>query len=455
MLPSQFVESLKSFLSQDDVSALCGAIENSEPITSIRFNPFKIESPRSGRQIPWNRYGFILEGRPQFTLDPLFHAGTYYVQEASSMFVEHIYRSLTGTRKGIRLLDLCAAPGGKTTLYSSIVGSDGLVIANEVIRSRAMTLADNTRKWGTGNIVVTNNDPAHFKEFRDWFDIIAVDAPCSGEGMFRKDPKAKDEWNPDLVNLCASRQRRILSDIWGALKPEGILIYSTCTYNRQENEENIKWLCSEFDCESVELSVPGSWNIVQGEVIIGNIHIPTFRFYPHMTEGEGFFVAVIRKSGQTTRPSQPKTRRNVLTDIPKHTAGEMSSWIRHPELMHYAQGGDNAYAYYDGVFADIKTVIGTLSVVTSGVAMGQLINGKLKPDHSLALFHDVDKDNVTTAELPLEEALNYLRKQNVDPQYFNEGINLTTYSGHPIGWAKKIGPRINNMYPKELRILHL
>lgn len=455
-LPVEFINSLHGILPAAEVAELCDAILESQPVTSIRFNPFKIQQRPEGRQVPWSRYGYLLDERPSFTLDPMFHAGAYYVQEASSMFVEHIYRSVVGERKGVRLLDLCAAPGGKSTLYSTVAGLDGLVVANEVIRPRAMALADNIQRWGLGNVVVTNNDPSHFSGFRNWFDVVAVDAPCSGEGMFRKDPKAREEWNPELVSMCAARQRRILADIWGALKPGGTLIYSTCTYNRQENEENIEWLCSEYDCEGAEIEVPEEWNIVTGTVSsIDSENIPTFRFYPHRLEGEGFFAAVIRKGGQGERPIAPKPRRSVFSDIPKGLLREVTPWVNQPEFMRFAEVAGNIFAYYESTFADTRTVSENLSAITSGVMMGQAFSGKLKPEHPLALFHDIDTETIPQAELPVDAALDYLRKQNVDTSYFSEGINLVTSDGFPIGWAKRIGNRVNNMYPKELRIATL
>lgn len=456
MLPDEFVNSLTEILSAEEANALCNTIENGRSVTSIRLNPFKVSEKPEGKPVPWNRYGLLLDERPSFTLDPTYHAGAYYVQEASSMFVEHLHRTAIGERQGIKLLDLCGAPGGKSTLYSTVVGLDGIVVANEVIRQRAMALAGNVQKWGLGNVVVTNNDPSHFAGFRNWFDVIAVDAPCSGEGMFRKDTKAREEWSPELVTMCAARQRRILADIWGALKPGGILIYSTCTYNRHENEENVAWLASEYDCEGVEVSVPEEWKIVTGNISTeGGVPIPTFRFYPHRVAGEGFFAAIIRKGGQGERACAPKPRRSIFTEIQKGTQRSISSWVAQPEYMKFVQVAGNVYAYYNDTFTDVKTIAESMSVVTSGIMMGQLFSGKLKPEHPLALFHDVNKNDIATAELPLDAALDYLRKQNVESSYFSEGINLVTYCGFPIGWVKRIGNRANNMHPKELRITNL
>ncbi len=231
---------------------LAAALDGTPPV-SVRFNPFKVsDRPEGLRQVPWCRYGYYLDERPQFSLDPAWHAGAYYVQEASSMFVGE----LAGDIGGLRVLDLCAAPGGKTTLLSTLTGLDGLVVANEPIRARAQVLADNVARWGLGNVVVTNNDPSHFAGFRDWFDVVLVDAPCSGEGMFRRNPESRGEWSEANVVLCARRQRRILGDILAVLKPGGRLIYSTCTFNRAENEENVEWLIDELGGEAVDVQSP-------------------------------------------------------------------------------------------------------------------------------------------------------------------------------------------------------
>ena len=290
-LPDPFCRMIESQLGLEAAAALFESLQ-SEPPVSVRYNPYKLRegAERWGTEqevVPWCRYGRYLASRPQFTLDPLFHAGAYYVQEAASMFLEQIFRSVfDGQREALRVLDLCAAPGGKTTLLSTLVGTKGVVVANEVIRSRATILADNVRRWGIGNTVVTSNDPAHFSAFHHVFDAVVVDAPCSGEGMFRKDPASRSEWSEQNVKLCAARQRRILEDVWDALRPEGILVYSTCTFNRLEDEENVAWLCERYDCTPVEIAVDPQWGIVCGEVQ----GIPTFRFFPGRTKSEGFFV---------------------------------------------------------------------------------------------------------------------------------------------------------------------
>lgn len=450
MLPQDFATSLSTVLDSTQSAQLIEALEGESPV-SVRFNPFKLSQQPEGERIAWSRYGYMLDRRPSFTLDPMFHGGAYYVQEASSMFIEHLFRQGVENTEGIKVLDLCAAPGGKTTLLSTLVGLEGLVVANEVIRPRAMTLSDNVRKWGLGNVVVTNNDPSHFEGLHHYFDVIAVDAPCSGEGMFRKSEDSRNEWSPESVNLCAQRQRRILSDIWASLKPGGVLIYSTCTFNRTENEENIAWLTKQYDCEGIEIDVPENWGIVCGN----EQGIGTYRFYPHRVKGEGFFAAIIRKCEAKVHTRLPKARRTVFSQPTKGKIAEISRWVNQPEFMQFATVGTNIFGYYRDMYPAVKTLSESLSVVYSGVMMGQVFGTQLKPEHSLALFHDLSPNTVSCVELELDEILNYLRKQDIDPGQLAQGINLLCYEGLPIGWVKRIGQRANNLYPKELRIISL
>ena len=232
-IPEKFIERINVDLGEEQAAALCQALDGESP-TSIRFNPYKIGKKPQGCGVPWNKYGMYLDQRPQFTFDTDFHAGVYYVQEAGSQFVGHLLEGMN--MEGKRVLDMCASPGGKTTLYSSLVGLDGLVLANEIDKRRANILADNVRRWGLGNVVVSSNPPKHIANFKCWFDVVAVDAPCSGEGMFRKSDEAREEWNESNVKMCATRQGEILREAWQSLRAGGVLIYSTCTFNKLENE---------------------------------------------------------------------------------------------------------------------------------------------------------------------------------------------------------------------------
>ncbi len=392
-------------LGPEEGRALCEALEGPAP-TSVRLHPQRPCRWSGAEAVPWSPAGRYLTERPSFTLDPAFHAGAYYVQEASSQFLAHV---LAGEEvAGKRILDLCAAPGGKTTLYASLAGSDGLVVANEVNRQRAAVLADNVRKWGLGNVAVTVNEPAQIAVLEGWFDIVAVDAPCSGEGMFRKIPEARDEWSENNVKICAVRQAEILREAWKTLRPGGLLIYSTCTFNRLENEGSLEGLLAEAGEEIVESTAfdcPPAWGVVCGRV--GPFR--TFRFYPHRTRGEGFFAAV----------------------------------------------ADVYYAYYESQYEAVKMLAESLRVIASGVAMGQIFKERLKPDHALAMFCGLDRGAVPVAELSEEEALRFLRKQEAEAAAFAEGMNLVTHGGAALGFAKRIQNRVNNMYPNSLRIFNL
>ena len=455
-LPTEFLESLATlFPEAADRDALAAALET-EPPVSIRFNPYKLPEKPGGDPVPWSRYGFYLAVRPNFTLDPLFHGGAYYVQEASSIFLEHLYRQVMPERTGVRILDLCAAPGGKTTLLSTLAGVENLIVANEPIRARAQILAENVRRWGLGNVAVTANDPAHFGALRHYFDLMVVDAPCSGEGMFRKEHEARREWNTAAVELSAARQRRILADAWEALKPEGILIYSTCTFNRRENEENIAWLLGQYECEGVPVETDPAWGILRGEVAAGRgMSVPTFRFYPHNVRGEGFFCAVLRKGSSRIRPRLPKARRPApFSALDRRDAAATASWFGQPERMQFARIGDTVYGYYAAAFSNVRMLSEHLSVIYSGLPAGQLYHGKLKPEHALALFHDLSRDAAPETPLTLEQAREYLRRRDLDCELFAEGLNLISYGGLPIGWLKRIGRRTNNLYPIILRIVN-
>ena len=288
-LPVDFITRTGGLLGEGQFAALREALAK-EPPVSIRMNRLKMDAvPAGGHQVPWCGSGYYLASRPTFTFDPLFHAGCYYVQEASSMFLEQVLTQYV--HEPVVMLDLCAAPGGKSTLARSVLPEGSLLVANEVMRNRVQVLAENVTKWGHPGTVVLNNDPADFVPLGELFDVILTDVPCSGEGMFRKDPVAVEEWSVENVTLCWQRQRRIVRDIWHCLKPGGLLVYSTCTYNREENEDNVAWIAEELGAEVLPVEVQSGWNIS------GNLagkDFPVYRFLPHRTEGEGLFMAVLR-----------------------------------------------------------------------------------------------------------------------------------------------------------------
>ena len=449
-LPERFMETMRETLGED-AEKLFAALDT-EPAVSIRLNPSKPAECFDGEAVGWCKWGKYLAERPQFTLDPLLHGGVYYVQEASSQFVAHLLKNYD--MEGKRVLDMCAAPGGKTTVYSTLVGREGLVVANDISHSRAMALADNVQRWGMGNVVVTCNEPAHIGAFTHWFDVVAVDAPCSGEGMFRKMDEARSEWTPSSPDVCAERQREILAEAWRVLCPGGALIYSTCTFNPTEDEGIVEWLMSEYgeEIEAAErIATEDSWGVVRSE--IGAFQC--FHYYPHKARGEGFFAAVARKSEGPVRRSMPKARRKLFAPCAKADVKELSRWVDDASKHAFMMVGEDIYAYNSAVAESVVTLSENLSVVYSGVLMGRIFKQKLKPEHPLALYIGLNRDVVPMVDVSLEDALDYLRRNDIAASQFEEGINVVGYKGTPIGFVKRIGARCNNMYPKDLRIVKL
>ncbi|MBR4995484.1 MAG: rRNA cytosine-C5-methylase [Alistipes sp.] len=455
-LPEKFVARMQRELGESEAEQLCAAL-GGEPSTSVRLNPSKMTAPRwDTTPIEWSSRGYRISSRPNFTLDTDFHAGAYYVQEASSQFAGYVVESVVGSEgacRGLRVLDMCAAPGGKSTHYASLVGAEGLVVANEINRSRAAVLADNARKWGLGNMVVTCNDSSRLAEFEGLFDVVAVDAPCSGEGMFRKSDDACEQWSEANVAMCASRQYEILQNAFRALKAGGVLLYSTCTFNRTEDEDIVKRMCEEYADELVEaekVAVDDEWGVVVGREGV----FQTFRFFPHKVVGEGMFMAVARKSADIrTSGRLLKPSRKVVSAVDKRSAEELKKWVAEPDEMTFFEAGSTLYGCRKSHYDEIESLSGRLAVIYSGVAMGQIFKGRLKPDAALATYAGLRRDAVACSEVDEDTALRFLRKQDVAADKFEEGVNLVEHRGQALGFVKRIGARVNNMYPNSLRIL--
>ncbi|MFI3295515.1 MAG: rRNA cytosine-C5-methylase [Rikenellaceae bacterium] len=436
----EFVALLRRDLPSPQVDALCCALNGSSP-TSVRVNPLRsmAVSP-SVDLVPWSGgVGYYLDRRPSFTLDPLLHGGAYYVQEASSMIVARVAAQYAPRF----VLDLCAAPGGKSTHLASVIPSDGVVVANEVIKSRASILRENCIKWGSGNIVVTNSDPRCFAALGGMFDLLVVDTPCSGEGMFRKDLSARDEWSIEGVENCFARSCRILADSWNSLKVGGILVYSTCTFNHIENESVVSWICSELSGEVV----PQSWGDLGAEGVVDNGL--GGHFYPSQVRGEGLFCSVIRKvsSGECTQWDSRASRKMNLPS--KAEQQELDRWVRSP--LNWRLVGKTIYGYNSAMSGIIEELLSNLNVIYSGVEMGEMIRGELKPSHPLALYHDLRFES--RSELELSDALDYLRREAVSRSLFGgDGLTLVSYRGVALGWAKVLSTRVNNNYPAAWRI---
>lgn len=421
-LPAEFLNHTEAVMGAERFARFLSAMDE-EPPVSIRLNPKKVR-PLSTEpcthnheqcamdyalsQVPWCQYGLYLPHRPNFTFDPLLHAGCYYVQEAASQFVVHclqyVMESIVSQQSAdaepcaLQLaLDLCAAPGGKSTALRSVLPEGCLLVSNEPVRQRAQVLSENIQKWGYDGCVVTNNYPRDFARngFRQLFDLVLCDVPCSGEGMFRKDPAAICEWSPQGVERCQQLQRQIVADIWPCLRDGGIMIYSTCTFNTKENEENVLWIKEQLEADIVEVPVKEEWGICGS--LLPALDAPVCRFIPGLTRSEGLFVAVLRKRG------------------------------------------DGMAAKGKKCGAKMKAALASMNVLAA-VAAEPL---------SVAL----DRGRYPIVELSFPTAVSYLRREAIVlPPDTPRGQVIVSFKGHPLGFAKNIGTRANNLYPKEWAI---
>lgn len=444
-LPVDFITRTRTLLG-DEYEKLEQALQDDVPV-SIRLNPAKGLQLAQGTPIPWSQYGYYLPERLSFTFDPLFHAGTYYVQEASSMFLEQAIR--TYIQKPVVCLDLCAAPGGKSTDLHSMLPEGSVVVSNEVIRPRSYVLAENMQKWGYPNQIVTNNDPEEIGKLTHLFDLIVTDVPCSGEGMFRKDVDSTGEWSVANVQLCAARQKRIIHDIWNALKPGGILIYSTCTYNTEENEENIQYFIEELGATPLAIPTLPEWNI-HPALKYDN---PVYHFFPHLTKGEGFFLAALQKTEGEIETIRPKGKDKKQKNKQTPTAPS--------ETAEYLSGGDwkavwretTLFQLSPECFSVYSLLSEKLHLLSSGVEIGMCKGKDFIPSQSLALSTKLNPDAFPKVEIGWEQAVAYLRKEAMFlPEQTPKGYVLLTYKKYPLGFVKNLGNRANNLYPQEWRI---
>jgi NOL1/NOP2/sun family putative RNA methylase len=414
---------------------------------SIRVNKTKNASTIGMSDVPWCSTGKYLDERPLFTTDPLFHAGAYYVQEGSSMFLEQAITQSVDLTKPLLVLDLCAAPGGKSTHLLNLINNDSLLVSNEVIHSRATILSENIQKCGNNNVVVTNNDPEDFQRLKGFFDVIVVDAPCSGEGLFRKDRDAMKEWSPENVDLCCKRQRIILHDVWPALKKDGILIYSTCTYNRFENEENIAWAKERFDVEFITLKTKPEWGVEE----VKEKNVTGYHFYPHKVSGEGFFISVMRKMSEQDSTNM-KIKNRILHLPAAKITEQVNPWIINPDAKRFFSWKDNILMVPASLAAKIEFIVQQLHIISTGTMICEIKHNKLIPDHALALSIDLNKDFFNRITVTKDQALQYLRKETLPTNHEKKGFSLITYENLPLGWVNVLDNRMNNLYPANWRI---
>ncbi len=461
-LPVDFEQTMTHFLGKEEYTQLAEALALPAP-TSIRINKQKETISALNCQlstvncqlstvncqlstvncqlspVPWCPDGFYLSERPSFTLDPLFHAGCYYVQEASSMFLSHVLREYV--KEPVVALDMCAAPGGKSTLALSELPEGSLLIANEVVRQRANILAENIIKWGNPNCIVTNNYAEDFEAFSNMFDLIICDAPCSGEGMFRKDSASIEEWSLVNVDTCWRRQRDIVQNIWHTLKEGGIFIYSTCTYNPLEDEENVAWIAKTLGAEVLSCQPLPEWGLTEKST----------HFYPHRIKGEGFFISVLRKTSEEERRRRGKEEKKGKqnTAIPK----ELKGWLSEGEHFTIMETNETFLAFPTAHLNIYQQAKRSLRVIHAGIELAISKGKNLQPSQSLAMSNNLNKKAFPTVEVDEQQAIAYLRTEALQlPSDTPKGYVLITYQGHPLGFAKNIGNRANNLYPAEWRI---
>lgn len=450
-LPEGFLDMLAGLGLQE----LGKALAEGEPCTSVRVNRYKgidvSELSFSGPAVGWCEGGIYLEERPRFTFDPAFHQGCYYVQEASSMFHSHVISQIVGASDApLRVLDACAAPGGKTTAVIDSLPAGSLVVANEYVPARAAILRENLIKWSYPSVVVTRGDTASFRRLKESFDIIIADVPCSGEGMMRKDEDAVAQWSPGLIRECTDRQWEIVGNLWSALKPGGTLVYSTCTFNRSENEEMVERIIEEFGAESVDIKIDPEWGIAPGI----DTEARCYRFMPGKVRGEGLFVAVVRKPGESrpekaTRSTDRKNKNK--NKIPTDEAAAWLSPTARDEFEIYAE--DDRINAFPKLHIDfLKKIKKEIDVIHEGILLGTVKGRYIIPSQSLALSPCLS-ESLPRHDISREEAIEYLSGGTVQlPDGFQKGFVLLTYRNRPLGFVKNIGNRSNNLYPAQWRI---
>lgn len=433
-LPQSFTERLINQLGLEQYNNFVTALEQETP-TSIRINPKKLPIALDYPKVSWCNNAYYLSQRPLFVADPLWHAGAYYVQEASSMALEQAFNQIRSQLSGnINVLDLCAAPGGKSTHLASLLNDNDVLVSNEVIQTRVGVLKENLLKWGFPNTIICNNDSKDFAQIGELFDVIVIDAPCSGEGLFRKDPNAIEQWCEDNVNTCELRQKRILQDIIKCVKNNGFIIYSTCTYNPGENQAQVDFLKQNGFSEVSFL--------VEGE------HKSSFQFMPHTHQGEGFFIALLQKDNSTN--DTPSIPRNEETIKLEKVSDEWKQLTKN-EVIHIKLKND-IVAISPSLFSIYQAIKKYLKIVSVGTTLGTQNQQLIIPSGELVFSQNFNSEHWPKLELSIEQSIQYIAKNALPFSGSNKGYVTLTYKNIPIGLGKFAGNRINNLFPNEWRL---
>ena len=459
-IPKDFLETSVSIFGRESEEFLASL--DSEPSLGIHINAEKMQKtgvviPDNAERVEWTSNGFYLKSRPRFTFDPFLHAGAYYVEEPSSMFVE---KALNYIQKDIRIdraLDLCAAPGGKSIMIRNSM-KGGLLVSNEPLSKRAAVLTENLAKWGNPDIIVTSDFPEAFDRLTGFFDLIATDVPCSGEGMFRTDQTARSEWSKANVENCVQRQRDILRTIWPTLRKGGYIIYSTCTFNRREDEENVLFIANELGAEIINLETDADWHIC-GDTTGRNL--PVYHFFPHKTRGEGFFLALLKKTSDTPPAENRKSKKKKPETV---SADGFAEWINCKENFDFHKSKDGITALRKAFADDYAAISEKLNVICAGVRVctekpAKFSNSARKPKPQfvpapgLALSSCLNRKAFPDISLNYSDAIKFLRGESIPlTVYAPRGWVTVSYRNLPLGFANNVGSRLNNSYPPAWRI---
>lgn len=447
--PIDFQNRMQSQLG-NDYADFIASLSDIAPV-SIRYNPLKYlpSKQEDSLKVKWEKNSCYLPERPIFTLDPIFHAGAYYVQEASSMLIAHALLQKVNFNNAVKILDLCAAPGGKSTLLASLMNTDSILLSNEVIKNRVTVLKENMLKWGNPNVMISNHEAGEMSNLELFFDVILIDAPCSGEGLFRKDENATKEWSLDNVNLCALRQRKIVEEAISLLKEDGILVYSTCTYNEQENMNNVSWITKTFECQSLQINTPREWGLEE----IQQPNCFGYQCYPHKVKGEGFFFSVFTKKEHRLIEKRPFfSKKNDLEPLSKKEEELLSIWIKEDvKCSYYRKGNGRIVAIPKSILQQSLMIEQSLKRVSFGIEIGEFKGKDFIPSHDLALSLLINPE-IQSVELSKEEALLFLKKELQGIESELKGWTLARFQGLNLGWMKVLPNRINNYLPTEFRI---